>query len=250
MVNCEDVIRFLDTYLNIAHIADASHNGLQVSGTPRVGKIVFGVSASLELFRKAQAAGADLIVVHHGLLWGHEQPLTGMFRERIAFLLKHNLNLAGYHLPLDRHPVVGHNACLMRALHAEQPQPFGEYHGELIGFSGRLKPVALPEVVSALEAFCGATAQVLSYGPKEVETIGIVSGGAYSMLPQAIAQKLDVYVTGVLDEPAQEWCREGHINCIALGHYNSEKPGVLALMQLVAKQFDVQTEFIDVPNPI
>ena len=70
------------------------------------------------------------------------------------------------------------------------------------------------------------------------------------MIPQAIAQKLDLYVTGALDEPAQEWCREGKLNCIALGHYNSEKPGVLALMELVAKRFDVQTEFIDVPNPI
>ena len=97
-----------------------SHNGLQVAGTPRVEKIVFGVSASLELFRKAKMAGADLIIVHHGLLWGQEQPLTGMFRERVAFLLKHDINLAAYHLPLDKHPVVGHNACLMRAVNALQ----------------------------------------------------------------------------------------------------------------------------------
>ncbi len=250
MVNCEDVIRFLDTYLNVARIADASRNGLQVSGTPRVGKIVFGVSASLELFRRAKVAGADLIVVHHGLLWGQEQPLTGMFRERIAFLLKNDLNLAGYHLPLDMHPVVGHNACLMRALHAERTKPFGQYHDETIGFCGYIQPAPLPDIAAALETVCGAKAQVLAYGPARVETVGVVSGGAYSMLPQAIAQKLDLYVTGVLDEPAQEWCREGKINCIALGHYNSEKPGVLALMHLVAKQFDVQTEFIDVPNPI
>ena len=70
------------------------------------------------------------------------------------------------------------------------------------------------------------------------------------MLPQAIEKRLDLYITGVLDEPAQEWCRAGHINCLALGHYNSEKPGVLALMELIAKRFDVQTEFIDVPNPL
>ena len=83
-----------------------------------------------------------------------------------------------------------------------------------------------------------------------METVGVVSGGAYSLLPQAIGQKLDLYVTGALDEPAQEWCREGRINCVALGHYNSEKPGVLALMDLVSKRFDVQTEFIDVANPL
>lgn len=249
MVNCEDVIHFLDTYLDIARIPDASRNGLQVAGTPRVGSIAFGVSASLEFFRKARAAGADLAVVHHGLLWGKEQPVTGLFRERLAFLLKNDLNLAAYHLPLDKHPVVGHNACLMRALKAERVQPFGEYHGQTIGFSGVVN-APLEELVSRLERFCRTKASVLSYGPKEIGSVAVVSGGAGDLLPQAIAQKADLYVTGILDEPAQEWCREGHINCIALGHYNSETAGVLALMELVAKRFNVLTQFIDVPNPL
>ena len=249
MVNCEDIINFLNTYLNSAAITDASRNGLQVSGTPRVGKVAFGVSASLELFRKAQAVGAELIVVHHGLLWGQEQPVTGLFRERIAFLLKHNINLAAYHLPLDKHPVVGHNACLMRALQAERLQPFGDYHGTPIGFSGWVH-TTLDKMVASLETCCQTKAQVLAYGPQEIGSVAVVSGGAHSLLPQAIAQKMDVYVTGVLDEPVQEWCREGHINCIALGHYNSEKPGILALLALVAKNFGVETDFIDVANPI
>ena len=186
MGNCEDIIQFLDTYLNSARIADASRNGLQVSGAAQVEKIVFGVSASLELFRKAKAAGADLIVVHHGLLWGQEQSITGMFRERLAFLLKHNIGLAAYHLPLDKHPVVGHNACLMRAVRASQPQPFGLYHGEHIGFSGRVKNRPLAELVNVWEALCDTQAQVLAYGPKKINTLAVVSGGAHSLLPQAI----------------------------------------------------------------
>ena len=250
MGNCEDIIQFLSTYLNSAQISDASHNGLQVAGAPRVGKIVLGVSASLELFRKAKAAGADLIIVHHGLLWGQEQPLTGLFRERVAFLLKHNISLAAYHLPLDKHPVVGHNACLMRAVNALQLQPFGEYHGETIGFSGVVENRPLTELVQAWEDLCETKAQVLSYGPSQINTLAVVSGGAHSMLPQAIEKHLDLYVTGVLDEPVQEWCREGQINCVALGHYNSEKPGMLALQQLIRKHFQVETEFIDIVNPI
>ena len=249
MVNCEDILNFLNTYLNSAAIADASHNGLQVAGTPRISKVAFGVSASLELFRKAQAMGAELVIVHHGLLWGKEEPVTGLFRERLAFLLKHNMNLMAYHLPLDKHPVVGHNACLMRAIGAERLQPFGEYHGTPIGFHG-LVHTTLDQLVTTLEGYCNTKAQVLSYGPKEISSVAVVSGGAYSLLPQAITQKMDVFVTGVLDEPAQEWCREGYINCIALGHYNSEKPGVQALQMLVAKNFGIETEFIDVANPI
>lgn len=250
MVNSADVLHFLDTYLDIAHIPDASHNGLQVEGKANVNKIVFGVSASLELFKQAQYAGADLIVVHHGLLWGQEQPITGLLKERIALLLQAQMGLAGYHLPLDKHPVVGHNACLMRAIGAVTPQPFGEYHGNAIGFSGRVASRPLVDLVKQLEDFCQTRAQVLAYGPEKIESVGIVSGGAHSILPQAIEQKMDLYVTGVLDEPVQEWCREGHINCVALGHYNSEKPGVRALEALVAKRFDVQTEFIDVANPL
>ena len=250
MGKCEDIIRFLDTYLDSAHIADASYNGLQVAGKTEIKKIVFGVSASLELFKKAKVARADLIVVHHGLLWGKEQPLTGLFRQRVAFLLKNDLNLAAYHLPLDKHPVIGHNACLMRAVKARQICPFGEYHGEDIGFCGTVSNQSLGELVKTWEKFCQTKAQVLAFGPKEIRSLAVVSGGAHSLLPQAISRGCDLYVTGVLDEPVQEWCREGHINCVALGHYNSEKPGILALERLVAKKFKVETEFIDIANPI
>lgn len=251
MVQCADVIHFLNTYLDIKNIPDASLNGLQVEGKAEIAKIAFGVSASLAFFKQAQYAGADLLVVHHGLLWGQEQPLTGMFRSRVSFLLANNLNLAAYHLPLDKHAVVGNNAQLMHALNMQTPQPFGEYHGNLIGFWGRLENRPLKEVVACLENFCDTQAQVLAYGPEHIRTVGIVSGGAYSMLPQAIEQKLDLYVTGTLDEPVQEWCREGKINCIALGHYRSEKCGIQALMGKVQTHFpSVQTEFIDVANPL
>lgn len=250
MVRCGDVVNFLSTYLNSAQIPDSSHNGLQVAGVEEVKKIVFGVSASLELFRQAAYAGADLIVVHHGLLWGQEQAITGLFRERVAFLLKNNINLAAYHLPLDKHAVVGHNACLMRAINAQRVQPFGAYHGVEIGYSGQVDQ-SLSQLTSTLENFCQTKAQLYSFGPEQVRTVAIVSGGAYSLLPQAIEQKIDLYVTGAVDEPVQEWCREGKINCMALGHYNSEKPGIWALRDLVSKHFTgVETQFIDVPNTI
>lgn len=250
MVQCDEIIRFWNTLLQSATVPDASYNGLQVEGNTAVHKIVFGVSACLELFEKAHAAGADLVCVHHGLLWGQEQPLTGLFKERVKYLLTHNMSLAAYHLPLDKHPELGHNACLMRAIGGQNIRPFGNYHGTDIGFAGEITPAPLPQVQKTLEDFCHTRAQVLAYGLPEIKTVGIVSGGAYSLLPQAIEQKLDLYITGILDEPAQEWCREGHINCLALGHYRSEKCGVLALMQRTAQQFKVEAEFIEIDNPL
>ncbi len=250
MTTREDIVRFLNEYLHSAEIPDSSHNGLQVEGKARVRKIVFGVSAGLELFKKAHAAGADMIVVHHGLLWGKEQALSGTFGRRVGFLLRHDISLLGYHLPLDKHPQIGHNALLLQTLQAQQVCPFASYHGQEIGFMGQIKPAALSAVVRKLERFCGAKAVVLPFGPKQIRTAGAVSGGGWSMIPDAAAQGLDLFITGSLDEPAQELCRENKLNCVALGHYNSEKPGVLALMELVRQHFGVQTQFIDVQNPI
>lgn len=250
MTTREDIVRFLNDYLHSAETADISHNGLQVQGRARVRKIAFGVSAGLELFKKAHAAGADMIVVHHGLLWGKEQALTGIFGQRIGFLMRHDISLLGYHLPLDKHPQIGHNALLLKELGAQNIRPFGSYHGQDIGFCGEIRPVALASAVRKLERFCGARATLLPFGPKKICTVGAVSGGGWSMIPDASARKLDLFVTGSLDEPAQELCREGALNCAALGHYNSEKPGVWALMKLMQEHFGVQTQFIDIQNPI
>ena len=250
MVKREDIICFLNDYLLSASVPDSSLNGLQVEGREQVRKIVFGVSANMELFKKAKAAKADMIIVHHGLLWGKEQALTGTFGKRVGFLLSNEISLAGYHLPLDKHPVVGHNALLLKSVQAASLHPFAQYHGQDIGFWGEIKSTPLSRLVSQLEKTCGTKATVLAYGPKKIRTVGIVSGGGWSMLPDAITQGLDVFVTGSLDEPAQELCREGRINCIALGHYNSEKIGVRALMDVVKKQFSVETEFIDIKNNI
>lgn len=250
MVKCDEVLSFWNTYLDSASIPDASRNGLQVQGPENVRKIVFGVSASLALFEAAAQAGADLVCVHHGLLWGHEQPITGLFGKRVQFLMQHNMGLAAYHLPLDKHPKIGHNACLMRALKATHVTPFADYHGVTIGYAGQLSSIPLEKVVTTLKTFAHTQASVLAFGPQKIKRVGIVSGGAYSMLPQAIDQKLDLYVTGVLDEPAYEWCREGKINCIALGHYHSEKCGIEALCKLTAQKFNVKTQFIDIENPL
>lgn len=250
MTTREDVVRFLDDYLQSAAVPDSSLNGLQVEGRAQVRKIVFGVSACMELFKRAKAVGADMIVVHHGLLWGKEQALTGTFGRRAGFLLQNRISLLGYHLPLDKHPVIGHNALLLKALGAQNVRPFALYHGQEIGFYGDIKPALRRAVIRTLEKACAGKAFVLPFGPDTIRTVGAVSGGGWSMISDAAALGLDLFVTGSLDEPAQELCREGALNCAALGHYNSEKPGVLALMALVRSRFDAETEFIEVENPI
>ena len=219
-------------------------NGLQVEGTKEIKKIVFGVSANMALFEVAVKKGAQMLIVHHGLLWGHEQKLTGVFGARIRFLIKNDLNLVAYHLPLDKHPVLGNNAGLAKLLGLKNLKPFGTYKGLKIGFKGTLTKAKSFESIFKILGGEG-----LNFGPKQIKTVAIVSGGAHDMLEEAIQEKADLYICGSRDEYVQELAREGKINFIAMGHYNSEKLGILALKKYIEKKYKVSTEFIDIKNP-
>jgi len=216
-----------------------------------VRKIAFGVSACAELFEKAAEQKCDMVVVHHGLIWNEPNRITGIFRKRIKILLDNDISLAAYHLPLDMNAKIGHNAVLLDYIGAEKRRPFGRYHGQSIGFSGRLKQAAtVGQLASVLQDRLHCEPNILAFGPEKIKTVSVVSGGGAKMLEDAIEQKHDLYITGELSEPVWQQCREAKINLIGLGHYNSEKAGIFELEKATAKKFRVKTEFIDAPNPL
>ncbi|HOX22449.1 MAG TPA: Nif3-like dinuclear metal center hexameric protein [Elusimicrobiales bacterium] len=251
MADRDSIIAFLDKYLEKDAYEDDSLNGLQVEGAAKVHKIAVGVSASLEFFRRSAAACADLLIVHHGLLWARQKRIVAAQRAKIKFLLDNGLSLAGYHLPLDAHGEVGNNRSIMRYLGAKSLKPFGLYHNKPIGCQGVLpKPLTANQVSAVLAARLGATPQVFAGGPGKLRTLAVVSGGAASMLEAAADARLDLYITGEPSEYVPEQCKECGITCIAAGHYNSEKAGVLSLVPVLSGKFKIPVEFIDVPNPI
>lgn len=251
MADRDKIVAFADSYLDSRNIKDNSLNGLQAEGRQEVKKIAFGVSASLECMRKASACGADMLIVHHGLLWGPCQPFTGAFKRKLDFLFRSGLSLAAWHLPLDKHPVCGNNAMLIKMLGAKKPLPFGGYRGETIGFKGTFpKAVSMADIAAALAIKLDAEPLCFRFGAQKIRTVGVVSGGASGMFNQAIAEGLDLYITGEAGEDVQELARESRANFVAAGHYNTEKPGVSALAGLLGRKFGVKTEFIDIPNPV
>lgn len=242
MIQRDKIIKEINTYLNVALTPE--HNGLQVEGKTEINKIVFGVSATMEFFKAAKAAGADMVMTHHGLIWNNAENITGVFGRRVAFLIKNDINLASYHLPLDRHPKLGNNAVLASKMGLKNIKPFGIYHGIDIGFMGDIKPA------KDIEHFCALlNGECVLCGKDKISSAAVVSGGAHDMLGQAIEAGVDLFVTGSRDEYVLEQCREAGINFIAMGHYNSEKFGIQALMDYIAKNYKVETEFIDIPNP-
>ncbi|MDR0291886.1 MAG: Nif3-like dinuclear metal center hexameric protein [Elusimicrobium sp.] len=243
-----DIVSFINKYLESETVKDSSQNGLQVEGNDEVKKIVFGVSASMEFFKRAAAAGADMVITHHGLLWSDSPRITGVFRRRIDFLLKNNISLCAWHLPLDMHGAVGNNAQIAKKLGLRKLEAFGQYRGVKIGFCGVLKkPLSLKEV----EEKTGFEANIIfDFGPSKIKKIAIVSGGGQDMFRAAADCGADLFITGSAEEFVQEYARESGVNFMALGHYNSETFGVKALMEVVRKKFKTDVEFIDVENRI
>ena len=250
MADRDAIVAFTGKYLDSGAVKDAAHNGLQVEGRAQVKKIAFGVSASLACIEKAAAWGADMLVVHHGLMWGRLAPYRGPLKRKLETLFRSGLSLCAWHLPLDRHPACGNNARLLKLLGAGRLKPFGVHDGAAIGFSGTLpKPQDIGAVAAALAIKLDAEPLCFRFGKEKIRTVGAVSGGAASMFGQAVEAGLDLYLTGEVSEGTQELARETRSNFIAAGHYNSEKPGVQALAEVLGKKFRVRTEFFDIPNP-
>lgn len=250
MVSRDELIGYLDGYLRVGEYRDYGPQGLQVEGRPEIRKVVTAVSSSLELFERAAAVGADLVMVHHGLLWDRDSRLVrGAYRERLAVLLRNEINLAGYHLCLDAHPEVGNNVLAARGLGLTDIQPWCEEAGTAIGFRGQCEPAPAAEWLRRINTFYGSDSLAFLYGPEPVRSIGIVSGGAQRQVHDALAEGLDMYVTGEVSEFVMHTAKEGGIHFVAAGHYNTERIGIRTLGEHVASRYNVDVEFIDLPNP-
>jgi dinuclear metal center YbgI/SA1388 family protein len=252
VVDRDALVRWLDAYLGAHEGKDYGPNGLQVQGKPEIRKIVTGVSACLELFQKARDLEADAVLVHHGIFWdGQPTTLTGMQYHRVAELIKHDINLLAYHLPLDRHPEVGNNAVACRALGLEDLEPFGEAGGLPVGWKGRFPtPIPAQELIARCRAFYNREPLAFPYGPDPVDTVGVISGAAQKEFWAAINDGLDAYITGEVSEWVMNVARETGTHFFSCGHYATEVCGVQALSGKVADRFSIGIEFIDVPDPV
>jgi dinuclear metal center YbgI/SA1388 family protein len=241
-----DLIAHLDALLDPGAFDDYGPNGLQVPGREDVATVVTGVSASAALLTEAIDAGADLVVVHHGLFWGERGPVDRELAGRLKLLLGADVGLAAYHLPLDAHLEVGNNALLARALGAAAVEPFAG-----IGVRATFEdPIDAPTLLARVREVTDREPLAFCDGPDRVATLAIVSGAGASLLPQAIAAGVDAFITGEPREPVMASARENAIHFFAAGHHATERLGVQALGERLAAEFGVRHVFVDVPNPV
>ena len=249
----QDIVTELDRLLEPTRFADYGPNGLQVPGAEEVTTVATGVSAQLELFERARAEGAELVVAHHGLFWGSGPgPIDAALARRLRVLFASDISLLAYHLPLDAHPEVGNNALLARALQAEPLAPFAPHRGTPIGclaqFPGEGLPVA--ELLARVERITARAPLTFDCGPPVVRRLGIVSGGGTDYLADAIAARVDAFLTGEPTERVMAQAREAGVHLIAAGHYATETFGVRRLGEHLSECFGVRHVFVDIPNPV
>ena len=247
------IIAALDELLDIASFRDLGPNGLQVPGAQEVSRVVTGVTAQKELVERAVAEEAQLVLVHHGLFWDfHPTGLSPVLAERLRPLFKHDIALAGYHLPLDAHHELGNNAILADRLGCERHEAFGTFRDQRVGRAGTFPGDGIPaaDLFARVRELTGRTPTIFDGGPERVRRIGIVSGSGADALPEAIALGLDAFLTGEPREHVMADAREGGIHFIAAGHYATETAGIRRLGDLLAERFHVAHTFIEVPNPV
>jgi dinuclear metal center YbgI/SA1388 family protein len=249
LINRIRLVKYLDDYLQIASIADDSQNGLQVEGSARINKLAFAVDACLQTIKAAARFKADMLIVHHGLLWSRRERITGIMQQRINWLLKHNISLYAAHLPLDCHEEVGNNVELARILGLEFKARFAKYHGIEIGIIAEApRRTSRDRIMRMLEQSLNTKASLLAFGPEIVKRAGIVSGDADFAALEASDKGCDTFITGETSHVAFHLAKESRMNVVYAGHYASETVGLKALEKHLRKTFSVKCKFISAPT--
>ncbi len=248
MIERDALQSHLQQLLEADRFKDYGPNGLQVEGKREIHKVVTGVTASLALIDAAIAAKADAIVVHHGLFWrGQDGRVTGWMKHRLAQLIKNDINLFAYHLPLDAHATLGNNAQWGLQLGLVADAWFGDQN---LGFIGPVPDgLDLTRLSELVTRKLGRAPVVVPGDGRALQRAAWCSGGAQGYFEGAIAAGVDVFLTGEISEPQAHYARETGVAFLACGHHASERYGVQAVGRHLEGQLGLQHEFVDIDNP-
>lgn len=250
MADLHEVAEYLDSFLGVSEVPDAPEawNGLQVDSRSPVETVCVATDACLATIEQAAECGAQLLLVHHGLFWGEPIPITGRTYRRLKALLDADMALYSVHLPLDLHPKIGNNVLLARELGLTVEGRFGSWRGaDGIGVWAAAD-LSLRELVERIQRACGQEPRVLAGGPGHVRRVGIVSGGAGSLITEAHREGLDTFVTGEGVHHTYHDAMELGVNVVYAGHYATETLGVRAVGALLAERFGIDWRFLDHPT--
>ncbi len=251
MPSLNEITAYLDRELNIAAIDDYCSNGLEVQGAEEVNKIVFMVDASVQGFEEAVRRNADMIIVHHGLIFGSIKRVCGIIYNRIKLLINNDISLYAAHLPLDVHAVWGNNAQIAKVLELQDIQQYdvGKYE-QLMAMGSLSSPVSFEQFFDIVSEKINKKSRYIKFSDRPVKKIAIISGSGSQAVENAQQLGADVFITGESKLESYHTARELGISIIFAGHYCTEVFGLKALSDHLKTQFDVNVEFVDLPTEL
>ncbi len=252
MVKLKKLVEHCDELLQVEHFDDYAPNGLQIEGGAEISNLVTGVTASQALIDAAIKAQADVLVVHHGFFWKGDSPcIIGLKRRRIAALIKNNISLLAYHLPLDAHPRYGNNAQLAKILGLQIDGRFGLDGKDALAMHGHLeREMSATDFASHIKTVLGRAPLHLPGKHKTITRVAWCSGAAQNYIEQAYGLGAQAFISGEVSENTTHFARESGVHYYAAGHHATERYGVQALGESLAKAFDLNHQFIDIDNPV
>ena len=247
-MDSQELLTYLDNYLQIDSIKDYGPQGLQVEASNNnVQRIALAVDSAPMTIEAAASWPADMLLVHHGILWRSVERLSGPLGQRVRLLLKNNIHLYAAHLALDAHPEVGNNVVLAGMLGADVQDWWCDVMGTKIGVIGSLD-TTVEKLVANVEAVLHSKVRVLQHGPLRVHRLAIVSGFGADRVAEAKAMGADTLLTGETSH-ANYWAAADYgLNVIFAGHYATETVGVQALGRHLVQNFDLKVRFFDFPT--
>ena len=249
MVKLNELTHYTQQLMHVERFKDYCPNGLQVEGRQDVRKIVSGVTASMALLEAAHKANADLILVHHGYFWRNEDArIVGIKRNRIAYLMKNDLNLMAYHLPLDAHAEFGNNVQLGKLLGFNAVDYAGDE--DLVAYAELETPITLNDLLLRIEGCLQRSPMSIGDSDKLIKKVAWCTGAAQSYIETAAALGADVFISGEISEQTTHQALEMELAYVAAGHHATERYGVKALGEHLAFKFNLEHEFIDINNPV
>ncbi|WP_018298692.1 Nif3-like dinuclear metal center hexameric protein [Fangia hongkongensis] len=252
MMKRNELQNYLTALLDPDAIKDYCPNGLQIEGKNDIEHIVTGVTANQKLINAAIERKANAILVHHGYFWKSEPyPIVGMRYQRISRLIKHDINLFAYHLPLDIHPTLGNNVMLAKLLGLKVLSEFNTNTSPNYGILCQPQSsLSIDQLQAHIQSALKRTPLVINPTNKPISKIAICTGGAQDFIEHAYEAGAEVYISGEASERTTHFAEELGISYIAAGHHASERYGIQALGEHLAQHFNLQHTFIDIDNPV
>ena len=251
MTSLNDIASYADRYLQIGRFNDYAPNGLQVDSRRVIRCIVSGVTAAQALIDATIKNDGDALLVHHGYFWRNENPaILGMKAKRLSTLLKNDIGLLAYHIPLDAHDEVGNNVQLAKRLGISLKGTFGDLGGVALARHGTVSPCSADALARKIEQVLSRPPQLIAGGGSQIETVGLCTGAAQDCIEDAARLGLDAYISGEISERTVHIAREEGIHYYAAGHHATERYGVQALGKHLAEHFRIDHRYIEIDNPV